>query len=71
MKWRDRRDDWQLKFALFPVSIDGSWHWLVWYWRRFCGDCFQVSLDAPRCDFCGGGPVFCRHCMDRAAKGRK
>lgn len=50
MKWRDTTWSWKRRFALLPFSLNGQWHWLVWYWQRFCGDCYEVSLgkDMPR-----------------------
>jgi hypothetical protein len=52
MKWTTRPWDWKRRFALIPQSIakDGGlqWVWLDWYWSRFCGDCFETSLQQER-----------------------
>lgn len=56
---------WKRRFLLLPRCVEGKWHWLKWCWSRFCGDCTEWVFEEPPCSVCGGGPVFCRHCMDR------
>ena len=42
MKTQGRK--WRRAFALLPITVDGDSIWLAWYWRRFMGDCYEVSF---------------------------
>lgn len=39
---------WHRAFAIIPVRVDGMSVWLEWYWYRFMGDCYEVSLTKER-----------------------
>lgn len=47
MKWRDTSFDWKRRFAILPITVDGEWHWLVWYWTRFMCLYNEVSFTDP------------------------
>lgn len=51
MKWTTVNNPWKRRFALLPVCLsDGPTSqciWWEWYWRRFCGDCYEVSFTDP------------------------
>ncbi len=45
MRWRNRDlHGWQRRFAVLPVTVADETVWLEWFWRRFAGDCIEISF---------------------------
>ena len=51
MKWATFNHTLRKRFAFLPVGVSNGpsteYVWLEWYWRRFCGDCYEVSFTDP------------------------
>jgi hypothetical protein len=50
MRWRSKAWDWKRGFAFLPYQVGDEWHWLVPFWRRFRGDCYEVTFTDPGSD---------------------
>lgn len=47
MRWAYERWPWRKRFAFLPVCVGGECVWCAWFWRRFAGDCYEVSFTDP------------------------
>jgi len=48
MRWKNTSWDWKRKFAILPVNVGDQWIWLEFYWSKFCGDYYSVSLEKEK-----------------------
>ena len=52
MRWKNTSWDWKRKFAILPVNVGDQWIWLEFYWSKFQGDYYNVSLGKEKpCDW--------------------
>lgn len=51
MKWATFNHPWRKRFAIIPVGVSTGptteYVWLEWCWRRWFGDCYEVSFTDP------------------------